>query len=79
VQSQLGGHTYRNSSPNGNARSWWSSKGNGFRLDHVFFSPSGPGAPTRAEYVLQAGAHRLVPTVGGTPGLSDHAALIVDF
>ena len=48
--------------------SWYSHRGNGFRIDHAFLSPR---ANTRAGAVWYSHAERLA-------GLSDHSALLVE-
>lgn len=62
---------------------WWEpSKGNGFRLDHAFLSPSSPAAieidyPSHIDGVptTRGGSPK---AVGETPPLSDHVPVVVD-
>lgn len=48
--------------------SWFSNRGNGFRLDHAFLSPA-------LEPTLREAAFSQVER---TPGITDHAALVID-
>jgi exodeoxyribonuclease-3 len=61
--------------------SWWSTAGNGFRLDHCFLSPGCAGRLFAVDYLQEMGGHRLVSTskkgARRQPALSDHAALVV--
>lgn len=58
---------YRHRHPQGREASWFSRKGNGFRLDHVFLSEPLVSSLTSAEY------HHEIRRSGAT----DHAALVV--
>ena len=65
-------------------RSFWTARGNGFRLDHVFATESADRLVTQAEYVTDVGNVPLVRVGGyrikdaGIRPISDHAALVVD-
>ncbi|HEX4825835.1 MAG TPA: endonuclease/exonuclease/phosphatase family protein [Candidatus Polarisedimenticolaceae bacterium] len=54
--------------------SWWDLRGRGYRLDHVFVTPT--LELIGAEYVTRFGDHQLVGRKNGFS--SDHAALLVD-
>jgi exonuclease III len=60
---------WRKLHPLGRAYSWYSHRGNGFRVDHAFVSPPLSARLRAARYL-----HRL--RLGG---LSDHAPLLVEF
>src|SRR5262249_39335305 len=62
--SDLWRHRY----PDGREYSWYSHRGNGFRIDHAFLSPS---LAARAGTVRYSHDERLA-------GLSDHSALILE-
>jgi len=59
---------WRRRYPEGREFSWYSTRGNGFRIDHAFLSPG---------LVAQAGAVRYSHDERLT-GLSDHSPLILD-
>jgi exodeoxyribonuclease III len=59
---------WRDRYPDGREFSWYSTRGNGFRIDHAFLSPSLVG---RAGEVRYSHEERL-------SGLSDHSPLILD-
>jgi exodeoxyribonuclease-3 len=59
---------WRQRYPEGREFSWYSTRGNGFRIDHAFLSPA---IARRAREVRYSHDERLV-------GLSDHSALILD-
>jgi exonuclease III len=59
---------WRHRYPEGREFSWYSHRGNGFRIDHAFLSPA---LARRAGPVRYSHAERLA-------GLSDHSPLIVD-
>jgi exodeoxyribonuclease-3 len=59
---------WRNRYPDGREYSWYSHRGNGFRIDHAFLSPSLAG---RAGVVRYSHEERLA-------GLSDHSVLLVE-
>jgi exodeoxyribonuclease-3 len=63
--------------------SWWWSSGLGLRLDHCLVTPDLAPRVAFAHYPVRVGPHRLVKTPDqgrwGDPGLSDHAAMLVDF
>ncbi len=59
---------WRRRHPEGREFSWYSTSGNGFRIDHAFLSP---GLAARAGAVRYSHEERLA-------GLSDHSPLILD-
>jgi exodeoxyribonuclease-3 len=59
---------WRRRYPDGREYSWYSTRGNGFRIDHAFLSPA---LAARAGEIRYSHAERLA-------GLSDHSPLIVD-
>ena len=59
---------WRRRYPDGREFSWYSTRGNGFRIDHAFLSP---GLAARAEPVRYSHEERL-------GGLSDHSPLIIE-
>ncbi|HYM71622.1 MAG TPA: endonuclease/exonuclease/phosphatase family protein [Stellaceae bacterium] len=59
---------WRRRYPDGREFSWFSTRGNGFRIDHAFLSP---GLAARAGAVRYSHGERLA-------GLSDHSPLIVE-
>ncbi len=59
---------WRRRYPEGREFSWYSTRGNGFRIDHAFVSPA---LAARARVVRYSHQERLA-------GLSDHAPLILD-
>lgn len=59
---------WRERNPDGREFSWFSHRGNGFRIDHAFFSPRLAGRAADVRY-----AHEV-----RTAGLSDHSMLVVD-
>ena len=59
---------WRGRNPEGREFSWYSTRGNGFRIDHAFLSPV---LAARAGEVRYSHAERLA-------GLSDHSPLIMD-
>ena len=59
---------WRRRYPEGREYSWYSTRGNGFRIDHAFLSPA---------LVARAGVIRYSHAERET-GLSDHSALILD-
>ncbi len=59
---------WRRRYPDGREFSWYSHRGNGFRIDHAFFSP---GLAARAGVIRYSHDKRL-------SGLSDHSVLLVD-
>jgi exodeoxyribonuclease-3 len=59
---------WRRRYPDGREFSWYSTRGNGFRIDHAFLSPALTG---RAGEIRYSHDERL-------GGLSDHSALILD-
>jgi exonuclease III len=59
---------WRHRYPEGREFSWYSHRGNGFRIDHAFLSPS---LAKRAKAIRYSHAERLA-------GLSDHSVLILD-
>ena len=59
---------WRRRYPEGREYSWYSTRGNGFRIDHAFLSPA---------LAARAGAIRYSHEDRVT-GLSDHAPLILD-
>jgi exonuclease III len=59
---------WRQRYPDGREFSWYSHRGNGFRIDHAFLSPA---LAKRAGTVRYSHAERLA-------GLSDHSALILE-
>jgi len=59
---------WRQRYPEGREFSWYSTRGNGFRIDHAFLSPALAG---RAGEVRYSHAER-------EAGISDHSALILD-
>src|SRR5262249_54984593 len=59
---------WRHRYPEGREYSWYSTRGNGFRIDHAFVSP---GLAARAGSIAYSHAERL-------SGLSDHSPLILD-
>jgi exonuclease III len=59
---------WRHRFPDGREYSWYSTRGNGFRIDHAFFSVA---LAKRAGEVRYSHAER-------TAGLSDHSALLVE-
>jgi exodeoxyribonuclease III len=62
--SDLWRHRY----PDGREFSWYSHRGNGFRIDHAFLSP---GLAARAGVIRYSHEERLA-------GLSDHSVLLLD-
>ena len=60
---------WRRRYPDGREFSWYSTRGNGFRIDHAFLSPA---------LAARAGEIRYFHDERFT-GLSDHSALILDF
>jgi exonuclease III len=63
--------------------SWWSTRGNGFRLDHAFGSPSAVTRCSGAEYVTNVNdlcvTHPYRSHVGcERQALSDHSMLVVE-
>jgi exonuclease III len=59
---------WRHRYPDGREYSWYSHRGNGFRIDHAFLSP---GLAARAGPVRYSHEERLA-------GLSDHSVLLLD-
>jgi exodeoxyribonuclease III len=59
---------WRHRYPNAREYSWYSHRGNGFRIDHAFLSP---GLAARAGAVRYSHAERLA-------GLSDHSVLLLE-
>lgn len=59
---------WRHRFPDGREYSWFSTRGNGFRIDHAFFSAA---AATRAGVVRYSHGER-------EAGLSDHSVLLAD-
>jgi exonuclease III len=59
---------WRRRNPDGREFSWYSTRGNGFRIDHAFLSPA---LLARAREVRYSHEERL-------SGLSDHSPLILD-
>jgi len=59
---------WRRRYPEGREYSWYSTRGNGFRIDHAFLSPA---------MVMRAGPIRYVHE-DRCVGLSDHAPLVLD-
>jgi len=59
---------WRSRYPEGREYSWYSTRGNGFRIDHAFLSPA---LVDRAEVVRYSHEERVA-------GLSDHSPLILD-
>jgi exonuclease III len=59
---------WRRRYPEGREFSWYSTRGNGFRIDHAFLSPA---LAARASEIRYSHDERL-------RGLSDHSALILD-
>jgi len=59
---------WRRRNPDGREFSWYSHRGNGFRIDHAFLSPA---LAARAATVRYSHAERMA-------GLSDHSPLILD-
>ena len=59
---------WRQRYPDGREFSWYSMRGNGFRIDHAFLSPALVGRTGEVRYSHDE----------RTSGLSDHSALIVD-
>jgi exonuclease III len=59
---------WRRRNPDGREFSWYSHRGNGFRIDHAFLSPA---LAARAGPIRYSHAERLA-------GLSDHSPLILD-
>jgi len=59
---------WRRRYPDGREFSWYSTRGNGFRIDHAFLSPALAG---RAGEIRYSHDER-------TSGLSDHSALLLD-
>src|SRR5436190_183173 len=55
--------------PDGREFSWYSTRGNGFRIDHAFLSPALVGRTGEIRYSHDE----------RTSGLSDHSALLLDF
>jgi len=69
----------------GDAResTWWSHRGNGFRLDHALLSPSARARCSGAEYLTSVGDRCIVHPQRRHDGcdlkpLSDHAMLVVE-
>jgi exonuclease III len=60
---------WRRRYPDGREFSWYSTRRNGFRIDHAFLSPA---LAARAGEVRYSHEERL-------SGLSDHSPLILDF
>ncbi len=59
---------WRHRHPDGREFSWYSHRGNGFRIDHAFLSPS---LAARAGLIRYSHEERL-------SGLSDHSVLLLD-
>ena len=59
---------WRDRYPEGREYSWYSHRGNGFRVDHAFASP---GLARRISTIRYSHAERAV-------GISDHSALVID-
>jgi exodeoxyribonuclease III len=59
---------WRHRNPEGREYSWYSHRGNGFRIDHAFLSP---GLAARAGVIRYSHDERLM-------GLSDHSVLLLD-
>jgi exodeoxyribonuclease III len=59
---------WRHRFPDGREFSWYSHRGNGFRIDHAFLSP---GLAARAGVIRYSHEERLA-------GLSDHSVLLLD-
>jgi exonuclease III len=59
---------WRRRNPEGREYSWFSTRGNGFRIDHAFLSPS---LAARAGAIVYSHEER-------TAGLSDHSPLILE-
>lgn len=59
---------WRRRNPDGREFSWYSHRGNGFRIDHAFLSPA---LADRAESIRYSHAERIA-------GLSDHSPLLLD-
>jgi exonuclease III len=59
---------WRHRYPDGREFTWYSHRGNGFRIDHAFLSPS---LANRAGAVRYSHEERLA-------GLSDHSVLLLD-
>jgi exonuclease III len=74
---------YRCLNPSGRASSWWWPSGAGMRIDHCLVSSGQAHRLRFAAYVTGIGPTRFVQPGGrgrsGMSGLSDHAAMIVDF
>ena len=60
---------WRRRYPDGREFSWYSTRGNGFRIDHAFLSPALVGRTGEIRYSHDE----------RTSGLSDHSALLLDF
>jgi len=60
---------WRRRYPEGREYSWYSTRGNGFRIDHAFLSPTLVGRTGEIRYSHDE----------RTSGLSDHSALLLDF
>jgi exodeoxyribonuclease III len=69
---------YRELHAPGTAASWWSTHGNGYRLDHVLCSHH--WSAQTARYLVGRGNHRYVSTPGhpADERLSDHALMMVE-
>ena len=59
---------WRQRYPDGREFSWYSTRGNGFRIDHAFLSPALVGRTSELRYSHDE----------RTSGLSDHSALLLD-
>jgi exodeoxyribonuclease III len=59
---------WRERNPEGREFSWYSTRGNGFRIDHAFLSPALAGRVGEIRYSHDE----------RTSGLSDHSALLLD-
>jgi len=59
---------WRHRYPDGREFTWYSHRGNGFRIDHAFLSPS---LAARAGVIRYSHEERLA-------GLSDHSVLLLD-
>jgi exodeoxyribonuclease III len=59
---------WRRRYPDGREFSWYSTRGNGFRIDHAFLSPALVGRTGEIRYSHDE----------RTSGLSDHSALLLD-
>lgn len=59
---------WRSRNPDAREFSWYSARGNGFRIDHVFATPTVDGAIVAVAYDQAPRIH----------GITDHSAIIVD-